>query len=103
PVDSWDFVDADAALHAPALSQFAVTVDGVPVTVTAVGFKRRPLYAPVLTRDLRIENSLYLQLSSAIADGHTVEVKNPGGALWLATETYTATTDPLRYSPAIHV
>jgi len=103
PVDSWDFVDADGAFHAPALSEFAVTVDGTPVAVTAVGFKRRPLYAPVLVRDLRIENSLYLQLSVAIADGQTVEVKNPSGLLWATGETYVATTDPLRYSPAIHV
>ncbi len=103
PVDSWDFVDASAVFHAPALSQFAVTVDGVAATVTAVGFKRRPLYAPVLMRDLRIENSLYLQLSAPIADGHVVAVTNPGGALWSAGEIYTATTDPLRYSPAIHV
>ena len=103
PVDSWNFVDANGVFQAPALSEFAVTVDGVPATVTAIGFKRRPLYAPVLTRDLRIENSLYLQLSGAIADGHVVEVKNPSGLLWAASETYTATTDPLRYSPAIHV
>ena len=58
PVDSWNFVDANGVFQAPALSEFAVTVDGAPASVTAVGFKRRPFYAPVLVRDLRIENSL---------------------------------------------
>jgi alpha-tubulin suppressor-like RCC1 family protein len=103
PVDSWDFVDATGVFHAPALSEFAVTVDGVAVAVTAVGFKRRPFYAPVLVRDLRIENSLFLELPAAIAEGHAVEVKNPSGLLWAPGETYTATTDPLRYNPALHV
>ncbi|MDO8541530.1 MAG: glycoside hydrolase family 9 protein [Opitutaceae bacterium] len=103
PVDSWDFVDADSVFHAPPLSQFAVTVDGISATVTAVGFKRRPFYAPMLIRDLRIENSLYLQLSAPIADGQVVVVTNPDAQLWAATDSYTATTDPLRYSPAIHV
>ena len=28
PVDSWNFVDASGVFHAPALSEFAVTVDG---------------------------------------------------------------------------
>ena len=103
PVDSWDFVDANSVFQAPTLTQFAVTVDGAPVTVTAVGFKRRPFYAPVLVRDLRIENSLYLQLSTSVADGQVVVVTNPSGDLWAASESYTATTDPQRYSPAIHV
>jgi len=47
------------------------------VTVQSVGFKRRPLYAPLAVRDLRIDNCLYLQLATAIADDQTVEVKNP--------------------------
>ncbi|MCX6955066.1 MAG: glycoside hydrolase family 9 protein, partial [Verrucomicrobia bacterium] len=103
PVENWDLVDADGVFHAPALALFAVTVDGVPATITGIGFKRRPFYAPLFVRDLRIENSLYLQLSTPIAEGQVVEVKNPGGLLWPATETYLATTTPLRYGPAIHV
>ena len=103
PVDSWNFVDANGTFQAPALSQFAVTVDGVPATVTGIGFKRRPFYAPLFVRDLRIENSLYLQLAAPVADGQVVTVTNPGALLWPATEIYSVVTTPLRYSPAIHV
>ena len=80
PVDSWDFVDTDGIFQAPALSQLAVTVDGIPAVVTTVGFKRRPFYAPVLVRDLRIENSLYLQLAAPVAAGQFVEVTVFGAA-----------------------
>jgi len=102
-VTQWNFVDANFQFQAPSVSQFAVTVNGQSVAVQAVGFKRRPLYAPNLERDLRIDNCLYLQLASPVADGQLVAVTNPGGALWGANLQYAATADPLRYSPAIHV
>src|SRR5262249_4772721 len=44
-VSQWDLVDGSAQFQAPAASSFVVTVDGQPITVSAVGFKRRPLYA----------------------------------------------------------
>ncbi len=102
-VDAWDFINTAGQLQALPLTQFAVTANGQSVAVQSVGFKRRPLYAPLVTRDLRIENSIYLQLATPIADNQTVEVKNPGGALWPATMPFVATTDPLRNSPVIHV
>jgi hypothetical protein len=102
-VTEWNFVDGSGNFSAPATSQFAVTVNGAAVQVQSVGFRRRVAYAPVSVRDLRIDNCLYLQLASPIADGAAVEVKNPGGALWPASMSFTATKDPLRYSPAIHV
>ncbi len=98
----WNLVNS-GTFSAPALSQFAVTVNGQPVTVTAVGFKRRPLYAPLANYDLRIDNNLYLQLATPIADNATVEVKNPSGTLWSSAMQFTAKAEPLRYSPAIHV
>lgn len=101
-VTEWNFIN-NGTLSAPATSQFAVTVDGQSVGVQSVGFKRRPLYAPLQVRDLRIENHLYLQLSSAIADGKMVEVKNPSGQLWNSNKQFIAQTDPLRWNPAIHV
>jgi Glycosyl hydrolase family 9/Cellulase N-terminal ig-like domain len=103
PVTGWNLVDANGQFIAPALTRFAVTADGRTVSVVAVGFKRRPLSAPLLERDLRIDNALYLQLATPIADGQTVVVTNPDVHLWPATETFVVTTDPLRYSPAIHV
>ena len=102
-VDAWDFVNSSGQLQTPPVSQFAVTVNGQSVAVQSVGFKRRPLYAPLVPRDLRIENAIYLQLAAPIADQQSVEVKNPDGSLWPATMPFVATTDPLRFSPAIHV
>src|SRR4029079_4184762 len=75
----WNFVNSSGVLSAADTSQFTVTAGTQSIGVQSVGFKRRPLYAPLNVRDLRIENHLYLQLASAIADGKTVEVKNPSG------------------------
>ena len=73
-VTMWNLVDANNQFLTPALSEGAVTVNGAAVAVQSVGFKRRPFYAPVLTRDLRLNNSLYVNLAAPIADGATVEV-----------------------------
>jgi hypothetical protein len=102
-VGSWDFVNSSGALNAPAASKFSVTVNGTPVAVQSVGFKRRPLYAPLNVRDLRIGNSLFLTLATPVAPGQTIEVKNPDGSLWASSMKFAATAHPLRYSPAIHV
>ena len=87
----------------PSASSFTVTVNGQSVAVQAVGFKRRPLYAPLANYDLRIENDLYLQLASPVSDNQTVQVANPNGSLWSSGTTFSATVDPLRFNPAIHV
>ncbi len=102
-VDSWDFVSSTGVFTAPATGKFVVTVNGSPVTVSGVGFKRRPLYAPLAVRILDIENSLYLKLAAPVPAGATVVVANPDASLWPATMVFTATAHPLRYSPAIHV
>src|SRR5262249_32082146 len=73
------------------------------LAVQSVGFKRRPLYAPLAQRDIRMDNCLYLQLATPVANDATVTVVNPGGALWPSSATYSAKVNPLRYSPAIHV
>jgi hypothetical protein len=103
PVTQWDLVNGSIQFTAAAANLFAVTADNTPVAVSAVGFKRRPLFAPLKDRELRIDNSLYLQLSSPLSDNQVVKVVNPGGALWGNNLQFTATVDPLRYSPAIHV
>jgi hypothetical protein len=102
-VSTWNLVDSALTFVAPALNQFSVTANGQTVGVSAVGFKRRPLYAPLVNYDLRIDNSLYIQLSAPLSDNQTIVVKNPNGSLWSTNANYTATVDPLRYSPAIHV
>ena len=58
-------------------SEFTVTVNGQTVSVSAVGFKRRVLYAPLDSYDLRIQNSLYLQINGTVADNAAVIVTNP--------------------------
>lgn len=102
PVTEWSFVSG-GVFTAPSTSQFIVTAGTETITVQSVGFKRRALYAPVEYRDLRLQNQLYLQLASPIADGQSVEVKNPSGTLWNPTKQFIAQTDPLRWNPAIHV
>jgi hypothetical protein len=102
-VAEWNFVDATGNFTAPPAGAFQVTVNGQSVAVTAIGFKRRPFYASLAGYDIRVVNSLYLQLANVIPDGGTVQVTNPDGSLWPATMQFAGTADPLRYSPAIHV
>ncbi|HYE31449.1 MAG TPA: glycoside hydrolase family 9 protein [Methylomirabilota bacterium] len=102
PFPSWNFVNNNT-LALPAATEFAVTVNGQAASVKSLGFKRRPLYAPLKVRDLRVANHLYVELNSSIPDGAAVEVKNPSGNVWGGTAQYTAAADPLRFNPAIHV
>jgi hypothetical protein len=100
---SWDLVGSNSQLNAPPPSDFAVSAAGQKVAVRSVGFKRRPLYAPLKQRDLRIGNFLYLELAAPLAEGQVVEVSNPKGNLWPSTSQFVATVDPMRLNPAIHV
>src|ERR1051326_6837923 len=101
-VDSWDWVNDQGIFALPSLSSLKVLVNGETNRITAVGFKRRPLYAPLVPWDLRIGNQLYLQLSNRIPDRASVQAIN-NGALWPTNMSFAATADPLRFSPAIHV
>ncbi|HWD91980.1 MAG TPA: glycoside hydrolase family 9 protein [Verrucomicrobiae bacterium] len=98
-----NLVSSSYSFLAPSTGLFGVTVNGKAVAVTSVGFKRRPLYAPLYKFDLRVDNNVYLQLASPISDNDVIKVTNPSGALWNASTTYSATADPLRFNPAIHV
>lgn len=102
-VPMWNFVSEAQALTLPAVSEFSVTVNGAAATVTQVGFKRRPLSAPLSEYDLRLQDCLYLKLAQPVADNASVQVKNPSAKLWPGTTTFTASTAPLRFNPAIHV
>jgi hypothetical protein len=104
PVTQWNFVDGSGNFNAPSTGAFRVTVNGQPVAVSSVGFKRRPLYAPLTKVDLRVDNSLFLQLATPLADGATVEVQNPDGSLWSGSNVkFVETVNPLRFTPTIHV
>jgi hypothetical protein len=101
--EQFDFVDAQGQSRLPAKSEFIVTVGTAVIPIKSVGFKRRVLYAPFKERDLRIGNYLYLQLDTPVMENQTVEVKNPSRKLWPASAQFVAKTDPLRWSPMIHV
>ena len=100
---SLNLVDGSYNFTVPSTGSFAVTANGQSIPVQAVGFKRRPLYAPLYKFDLRIDNNIYLQLAAPISDNQVIQVSNPNGTLWSASTTFTATVDPLRFNPAIHV
>ncbi|MDB6022446.1 MAG: hypothetical protein JWQ04_2303, partial [Pedosphaera sp.] len=101
-VDGWNWVDASQNFIPQDLSSVKVIVNGQANLVTGSGFKRRPLYAPLLAWDLRIGNHLYLQLSNSIPGGASVQVTN-NGTLWPANMVFATVADPLRFNPAIHV
>ena len=100
-VSQWDFVDSKGQAQLPKASEFIVRAGGQNIPVRTVGFKRRVLYAPLVRRDLRLGNYLYLQLARPVAEGQRVEVINPRpGSASLQFDT---TMEPLRFSPVIHV
>jgi hypothetical protein len=101
-VDSWDWVTDEGAFVPPNMSSVKVIFNGQTNTVSATGFKRRPIYAPLEAWDLQIGNHLYLRLSTPVSDGQSVQVVN-NGTLWPTNMEFMAVVDPLRYSPAIHV
>lgn len=101
PVTDWDFAGKDFRPQPPPPTAFVVAVNGTPVAVTSVGFKRRPLHAPLAKRNLIIRNDLYLVLEKPVPDGAAVRVASPAGLLG-PDRVATATADPLRWSPALH-
>ena len=103
PVPEWNLVDSSGRPNLPKPGQFSVTVAGTNCPVIAVGFKRRVLYAPLKQRDLRIGNSLYLQLAAPIPEDQRVEIKNSDAKFLPAKLHLSTTNNPLRWSPAIHV
>ncbi|HZZ58093.1 MAG TPA: glycoside hydrolase family 9 protein, partial [Opitutaceae bacterium] len=103
PVTAWNFVNAGGVATKPAPAEFTVMVNGAAQAVTGVGFKRRVLYAPLNTYDLRIENDLYLTLGAALGASQTVAVTNPDGTLWPVTMKFAGSSSPNRNSRAIHV
>ncbi len=94
------------AVPAPAVTaaDFHVLVNGERFEVTEVGFRRRPIYAPLKTRDLRVGNYLYLSLQRPVSTDTVVEVRSTSAKVsWLADVNVRTRSDPLRHSPAIHV
>ena len=90
------------AKRPPLAPGFRVTVDGRDAAIDAIGAKRRVVYAPLRHRDLRIATWYYIRLSVPFVAGKgTVTVTAPGSEGDFPA--LTATAEPLRYSPALHV
>ncbi|MEI6034227.1 MAG: glycoside hydrolase family 9 protein [Verrucomicrobiae bacterium] len=100
PLDIWDFAD-EAKRPAPA--DFEVTVNGTPVAVEAVSFKRRVLYAPLKVRDLRVGIWLYLKLAAPVPDGAEVKVASKREGVIPPGEAWAARAEAWRFNPALHV
>ncbi len=101
-VNTWAWVEDETNFVPPNLSSVRVIVNGQASQVTQVGFKRRPIYAPQIEWDLRIESAFYLELANPIADGQSVQVVNDG-TVWPTNLQFSTMANPLRYTAAIHV
>ena len=97
PPTEWNFVGPNFKLELPATNEVVVKVAGRAAAVKTLGFKRRPVYAPLKHRDLRIGNYLYVELAAPMPENASVEIAAPGG------HVFTGHVDPLRFNPAIHV
>jgi hypothetical protein len=104
PPDSWNFVTGSGALNLPPNSVIQVKVDGVVVSASYAGFRRRALYAPLAPRDLRVDNRLFLSVIQPIAEGSSVEVKltNADGPT-SGIRTFTGVAGAGRFNAALHV
>jgi hypothetical protein len=102
PVDSWDWVTGQGVFSPGDTTGVRVVANGQTNAVSGIGFRRRPVYAPLYPWDLRIGNYLYLQLRDPISEGQSVRVVNDG-SLWPTNMEFSAVADPLRSNPAIHV
>ena len=100
-VSAWNFVDS-SFLYTPPTG-LTVTVDSVPVGIVSTEFKRRPLYAPLEERDLRILAQLYITVNRDINSGSTVSVTNPDKTLFPPAVVFSETKSSIRINPAIHV
>jgi hypothetical protein len=83
-------------------SGLSVTVDGKPAEVVESGFKRRPVYAPLRTRDLRVSNFLYLKLAEPVDENEEVVVAF-ADARFPSASPLSVKALPLRTSPALHI
>jgi len=99
-LQEWNF-DDEGKIPGPA--SFQVSAGGKTISVQRVGFRRRVLYAPIKKFDLRVGNSLLLELAGPIPSGAQVTVTNPDQKIWKPVREFKATMEEGRWSPAIHV
>ena len=81
------------------VQRLSVSSAGRQLRVVAAGSRRRVRYAPLATRDLRVETVLFLEISPSLQTGAAVQVT---GGPW-ASGPLSAILANDRRSPAIHV
>ena len=94
----WNFV-TNGVFTAP--TTLSVSINGVNVPITNITFKRRPIYAPLKARDLRIGNWLYLTLNTDILEGQKVTVTDSSKTI--LKNDLIVTKSNTRLTPVIHV
>jgi len=99
--DSWDFVNSSGTFVPP--SSFTVKVNGTAVSASITSFRRRPLYAPLAVRDLRVDNRIFISLANPVSDGDAITLDTTGWEGGSLAVHYSATADPLRRNAALHV
>jgi len=99
----WDWIEGQGKLSLPEPGDFEVRVAGHPARIRALGFRRRVAYAPLGKWDMRVDNSLYLELSGPVRERRKVSVRNIRGNAWSGGMPLQAEADPERISPAVHV
>lgn len=88
----------------PRAPAFAASIGGQALGISAIGAKRRVVYAPLARHDLRIATHFFIRLGHPIDPalaGQEVEIHDMDRSAEF--QPAKATFDPLRYNPAIHV
>ena len=101
----WDWIEEstrDPLPAFPSLASISVLVNGSPVTVTDLGFRRKPYHAPLNGSQFLMDNSLFLKLAADIPSSAQVRVTGANNALG-ENVRFEASASPDRWNPAIHV
>ena len=91
----------DPLPQAPPPDRVDARVDGRRAGVTRVGLRRRVVYAPLRTRDLRVSTSLLFALAQPLPEGGLLRMSLPPLA-GLAATAWEARVDADRVGPALH-
>ncbi len=99
-VEPWDFISTGKRAR---LTSLVVQTDSKNVPIQRTGFRRRVLSAPLKHPDLRIGNSLFLQLAEPLTPGSNVSVQDPKHLLGDLPPHLQTVFSKTRWAPSIHV
>ncbi|HWQ93146.1 MAG TPA: cellulase N-terminal Ig-like domain-containing protein, partial [Clostridia bacterium] len=99
----WSYADDNGKTRLPDANVFSVRLGDKTIPVKRVGFKRRAAYAPLKAYDLRVENTLYLELAEPIPQGQPLEIVRAPDKSWRSNLQFRGILDPHRLNAALHV